>query len=211
MCGTGSTQVSALENKRNAYGCELSKFFFKIASKRCSEIIDPTQPDLFSKSSKTKQKFKILNIDCRKIEKKTFPKMDYIITSPPYWDMLNMKGAENQAKRRDKDLKLNYSNSKKDLGNITDYNEFLNELVKIYNNLIPLLKPNGYMTIIVKNIKKGGKNYPLAWDLCKELKNFILLSEIFWLQDDQSIAPYGYGNTFVTNTFHHYCLNFQKK
>ena len=31
-----------------------------------------------------------------------------------------------------------------------------------------------------------------------------------WLQDDQSIAPYGYGNTFVTNTFHHYCLNFQK-
>ena len=28
-------------------------------------------------------------------------------------------------------------------------------------------------------------------------------------KDDISIAPYGYGNTFVSNTFHQYCLNFQ--
>ena len=134
-----------------------------------------------------------------------------MITSPPYWDMLNMKGAENQAKRREKDLKLNYSEDKEDLGNIDDYDKFLKELIEVYKNLIPLIKSKGFVTIIVKNIKKGGKNYPLAWDICKELNDLILLEEIMWLQDDQSIAPYGYGNTFVTNTFHHYCLNFQKK
>ena len=77
--------------------------------------------------------------------------------------------------------------------------------------ILPLIKSKGFITIIVKNIKKGGKNYPLAWDICKELNDLVLLEEIMWLQDDQSIAPYGYGNTFVTNTFHHYCLNFQKK
>ena len=48
--------------------------------------------------------------------------VDLVITSPPYWDMLNMKGAENQAKRKDKGLQTNYSNSKEDLGNIDDYN-----------------------------------------------------------------------------------------
>lgn len=210
MCGTGSTQVAALKNNRNAYGCELSKFFYEIALKRCNEVRDPIQKDLFAEE-KNDSKFKILNIDCRKANKKVFPEIDYIITSPPYWDMLNMKGAENQAKRREKDLKLNYSEDKEDLGNIDDYNKFLKELIKIYKSLIPLIKSKGFITIIVKNIKKGGKNYPLAWDICKELDDLILLEEIMWLQDDQSIAPYGYGNTFVTNTFHHYCLNFQKK
>jgi len=210
MCGTGSTQIAALKNNRNAYGCELSKFFYDIALKRCNELKDPVQKDLFAEN-KNDSKFKILNIDCRKATKKLFPKIDYMITSPPYWDMLNMKGAENQAKRREKDLKLNYSEDKEDLGNIDDYDKFLKELIEVYKNLIPLIKSKGFVTIIVKNIKKGGKNYPLAWDICKELNDLILLEEIMWLQDDQSIAPYGYGNTFVTNTFHHYCLNFQKK
>ena len=48
MCGTGSTQVAALKNNRNAYGCELSKFFYEIALKRCNELKDPIQKDLFA-------------------------------------------------------------------------------------------------------------------------------------------------------------------
>jgi hypothetical protein len=134
-----------------------------------------------------------------------------MITSPPYWDMLNMKGAENQAKRIKKGLQTNYSDADEDLGNINDYRQFLHELIPIYQNVIRLIKPGGYLTIIVKNIKKKGQNYPFAWDLAHELqKELILLPEVFWCQDDISIAPYGYGNTWVSNTFHQYCLNFQK-
>ncbi len=67
------------------------------------------------------------------------------------------------------------------------------------------------LTAEVKNVKKKGRNYPLAWDLAERLQErLILLPESFWLQDDISIAPYGYFNTFVSNTFHHYCLSFQK-
>ena len=210
MCGTGSTQIASLEENRNAYGCELSTYFYKIANKRCEQIINPDQEDLFSE--KRNCKFKLINMDAKKITKAIFPKIDYIITSPPYWDMLNVKGAENQAKRREKGLKLKYSENKKDLGNIENYNKFVDELINIYFNLLDNLKSNGYFTIIVKNIKKGGVNYPLAWDLSRKLnEKLIILPEFFWLQDDQNIAPYGYGNTFVTNTFHHYCLTFQKK
>jgi DNA modification methylase len=213
MSGTGSTQVASLFLNRNAFGCELSNFFYKIAIERCHEILNPRQTNLFEINNFENLKFEILNLDCRKIKKEQFPQIDYIITSPPYWDMLNMKGSENQAKRKEKNLQLNYSDSENDLGNIDNYDNFLNELVSAYLPCIDLLKKNRYFTIIVKNIKKGGTNYPLAWDLSKKLtkKNLIILPEIFWLQDDLSIAPYGYGNTFVTNTFHHYCLNFQKK
>jgi DNA modification methylase len=208
MSGTGSTQLAALELERNGYGTELSNFFCKIANDRCQEYVNPNQQDLFYK--KNDATFSILEKDARKVSKEDFPEIHYMITSPPYWDMLNMKGAENQAKRKDKGLQTNYSNSKEDLGNIDDYDKFINELSLIYFDIIKIMKPGSYITIIVKNIKKKGRNYPFAWDLANILqKKLILLPEIFWCQDDINLAPYGYGNTFVSNTFHQYCLNFQ--
>lgn len=208
MSGTGSTQLGALKLKRNGYGTELSDFFAGIANGRCKEYIDPSQQLLFFEEKN--QKYKIINKDARLISVDDFPVIDYMITSPPYWDMLNMKGAENQAKRIEKGLKTNYSDEPDDIGNIADYYDFLYTLRDIYFNIAGLMKPGSYMTIVVKNIKKQGSNYPFAWDLANILQEkLILLPEVFWCQDDISIAPYGYGNTFVSNTFHQYCLNFQ--
>jgi DNA modification methylase len=209
MSGTGSTQMAALKEGRNGYGTELSEFFADIANNRCSEYNDPTQSALFN--GVRNNDFKVLHKDARLIAPADFPELDYIVTSPPYWDMLNMKGAENQAKRKEKGLKTNYSDDLDDLGNIADYNKFIAELCDVYFNLVQFLKPGGYMTIVVKNIKKQGRSYPFAWDLGRELqKELNLLPEVFWCQDDISIAPYGYGNTWVSNTFHQYCLTFQK-
>ena len=209
MSGTGSTQVGALKLQRQGYGTELSDFFADIANGRCSELLIPSQKEMFSEEKSGA--FKILNKDARLITDDDFPPLHYMMTSPPYWDMLNMKGAENQAKRVKKGLQTNYSENTHDLGNVADYQAFLAELVAVYNNIIDHLEPGSYLTIVVKNIKKKGSNYPFAWDLSNELQNkLILLPEVFWCQDDISIAPYGYGNTFVSNTFHQYCLNFQK-
>lgn len=208
MSGTGSSQVGALKLNRNGYGTELSPFFADIAKNRCEEFINPQQQALFYEEKH--QKFKILNKDARLVEKQDFPIIHYMITSPPYWDMLNMKGAENQAKRVEKGLKTNYSDDTDDIGNIESYTEFLVTLKEVYFNIASIMPPGSYMTIVVKNIKKKGSNYPFAWDLCNLLQEkLILLPEVFWCQDDISIAPFGYGNTWVSNTFHQYCLNFQ--
>jgi len=209
MSGTGSTQVAALKSGRNGYGTELSSFFADIANDRCREIVAPPAKDLFSKPASGD--FKIVQKDARQIAQADFPPFHYIITSPPYWDMLNMKGAEYQATRKSKGLQLNYSEDDRDLGNINDYRSFVDALKSIYFHLADLLLPGRYMTIVVKNIKKKGRNYPFAWDLGRLLQEkMILLPESFWCQDDISIAPYGYGNTWVSNTFHQYCLTFQK-
>ena len=210
MSGTASTQLAALQNERNAYGTELSPFFFEIAQERLKNYLNPEQQAIFDEIPKHVD-FKLIQKDARNVKTSDFPEIDYIFTSPPYWDMLNMAGAENQAKRIKKGLPTNYSNSELDLGNIADYRLFIENLVEIYQQLIKLLKPGGYFTIVVKNIKKKGKNYPFAYDLGHLLqKDLILLPEVFWLQDDINLAPYGYGNTFVSNTFHQYCLTFQK-
>jgi hypothetical protein len=107
-------------------------------------------------------------------------------------------------------LDVHYSDDPNDLGNISDYEEFLEKLVNIYKGLQPLLREKAYLTIIVKNVKKGGKIYPLAWDIARELgKTYTLKDEKIWLQDNQSLAPYGMGSAWVSNTFHHYCLQFR--
>jgi len=201
MSGTGSTQVGSIRLGRKGYGTELSAFFGEIANERIRAENLTNNNDAF-----------VLVKDARLISSTDFPKSHYLLTSPPYWDMLNMKGAENQAKRKEKGLQLNYSDSQEDLGNVADYHHFLSELVEVYKRCILLLESYARVTIIVKNIKKKGKNYPFAWDLARQLAPFLdLQPEMFWLQDDLSIAPYGYGNTWVSNTFHQYCLHFVVK
>lgn len=199
MCGTASSLIAAASLGRRAIGFELSPFFTDIAQKR---IVTAQLEDLVC----------VYNKDARDFKSKIKESVDYIITSPPYWDMLNMKGAEYQARRKEKGLQLNYSNDPSDFGNINSYDQFLEELTKLYIMLGARLKSSGKMTIIVKNIKKKGFIYPLAEHLYQKLSDyFVLETEFLWLQDDIRLAPYGYGNTFVSNTFHQYCLTFTKK
>ena len=64
---------------------------------------------------------------------------------------------------------------------------------------------------LVKNVKKKGNHYPLAFDLTELLLRLVPLAHVaHWCQDDLQIAPFGYNHTWVSNTFHHYCLTFKK-
>ena len=210
MSGTGSTQLAAVARGRNGYGTELSSFFAEIARERSLTYLFELVKNQ-AELSKVPE-VDIIEGDARKVAQYGFPKQHLVFTSPPYWDMLNMKGAENQAKRLEKGLKTNYSEDTEDLGNQSDYHSFIDELCGIYRNTAELMAPEALLVVVVKNIKKKGSNYPFAWDLAAALQPYFkLLPEVFWCQDDISIAPYGYGNTFVSNTFHQYCLVFKKR
>ena len=207
MAGTGSALVAALRCGRNSYGIELNSKYAEIAC----QILAEERASLGA--SAVSLKSEIINGDASKATSYRLPTIDYILTSPPYWDMLHAKGAETQKKRRSaKDLDVFYSNDPNDLGNLHDYEIFLEKLVEIYKGLKFLLRDKAYLTIIVKNVKKGGKIYPLAWDLGHELgKTYALKDEKIWVQDNQRLAPYGLGSAWVSNTFHHYCLQFRNE
>jgi DNA modification methylase len=212
MAGTGSTLVAALRAGRNSYGIELHPKYVEIAR----QIIEEERAALGEQIANLKSE--IVNGDAAQITdsqftSSPFPIIDYVLTSPPYWDMLHAKGAETQKKRRaSSELDVHYSDDPNDLGNISDYEEFLEKLVNIYKGLKPSLREKAYLTIIVKNVKKGGKIYPLAWDIARELgKTYTLKDERLWLQDNLRLAPYGLGSAWVSNTFHHYCLQFRNE
>ncbi|MEP7137740.1 MAG: site-specific DNA-methyltransferase [Chloroflexota bacterium] len=207
MAGTGSTLIAALRAGRNSYGIELNPKYAQIAQ----EIIEAERSTLGESVKGLSSN--VINGDASLATNYGLPITDYVLTSPPYWDMLRAKGSENQKKRRDSDeLDVHYSDDPNDMGNIADYDEFLGKLVSIYKGLKPLLRNKAYLTIIVKNVKKGGKIYPLAWDIARELgKTYTLKDEKIWLQDNQPLAPFGMGSAWVSNTFHHYCLQFRNE
>ena len=207
MAGTGSTLVAALRAGRNSCGIELNPKYAEIARKVIAEeraALGLQVADLYSA---------VITADAANGADLGLSTFDYLLTSPPYWDMLHAKGAETQRKRRrSSELDVFYSDDPRDVGNIRDYDSFVEKLVLIYAGLKPLLRTKAYLTVIVKNIKKGGKIYPLAWDLARELgKVYALKDERLWLQDNQRLAPYGLGSAWVSNTFHHYCLQFRNE
>ena len=209
MAGTGSTLVAALRAKRHAYGIELNPEYADLARQ-----VITRESDLLGKEA-TGLEAEIITGDAANVssffEIGLIPRINYLITSPPYWNMLHAKGAETQRTRRQaEELDVYYSDDPGDLGNIDDYEQFVERLIQIYVGLKPVLENGAYLTIIVKNIKKKGRIYPLAWDLGSALKDaYSLKDEKIWCQDDQRLAPYGIGNAWVSNTFHHYCLQFR--
>lgn len=209
MAGTGSTLVAAMRAGRHSYGIELNPGYANIAQEIIAE-----EKKILGESAKS-LKAQVINADAAKIAESipenSIPTIDYVITSPPYWDMLHAKGAETQQKRRqDQELDVIYSDDPNDVGNIADYDSFIDSLVTIYKSLKPFIRERAYLTIIVKNVKKGGKIYPLAWDLGKRLDQYYTLKdERIWCQDNIRLFPYGMGNAWVSNTFHHYCLQFR--
>jgi DNA modification methylase len=211
MVGTGSTLVAALRSGRHSYGLELNQVYADIAR----HVVDEERESLGEYAKDLVAEVITGNAShFNDIAKnRDMPPVDYIITSPPYWNMLRERGAETQKKRRiSPELDVFYSEDTNDLGNIDDYDEFIERLIDIYKQLKTQLKPRAYMTIIVKNVKKGGKVYPLAWDLANHLgKIYTLKDEKIWVQDNQRLAPYGFGSAWVSNTFHHYCLQFRNE
>jgi DNA modification methylase len=207
MAGTGSTLIAALRAGRNSCGIELNPKYAEVAR----QIVADERLALGAEAEGLMSN--IITGDAAHAADYSLPIADYVLTSPPYWDMLHAKGAETQKKRRTSgELDVFYSDDPDDLGNLHDYEEFLKKLIAVYSGLKPLLRAKAYLTIIVKNVKKGGNIYPLAWDVGRELgKVYTLKDEKLWLQDNQRLAPYGLGSAWVSNTFHHYCLQFRNE
>jgi len=206
--GTGSTLIAAGEINRNAVGVELQKKYFDTASRRL-------------KKGKFKTKLLPLkgnSLQAKELIKKSkvpVKKFDYVITSPPYWNQLE-RNSIRQTKRKDSGLDTKYSKNKNDIGNIVDYEKFLEIQAQAFDITWDLIKDGGYLTVITNNVYFESKLYPLAFDTATSLtkrgkKSWTLKDEKIWLQDDKPLIALGVNNAWVGNRHHQYCLIFRKE
>jgi len=191
MAGTGTVNFVCEKNGRVAYSIELEKKYYKIGRDR------------------SKQNFYLG--DCREINKFKIPIVDYVITSPPYWDSLK-RNSLRQKKRKNNGLDTEYSSDFKNFENIEEYEDFVNELVNFYTYLKNWIKNKGYMTIIINNVYKNSRLYPLAFDLASKLsKHYVLKDEQIWCQNDKPLIALGINSAYVSNRHHIYCLIFRNE
>ena len=210
--GTGSTLVACHNSCRNGIGIELQQKYADIAKERIKAL--ESQLKLGQKSANEECKQLVLqgnSADLEELWKKySLPQIDLVITSPPYGPMLNKKGLASKV-RENQGLDVKYSEDENDLGNAAGYDQFLQRLVTIFQNLQPKIKVGGYLVIILQNYMDKGEYKMLAWDFAREAaKHYQLRGEKIWCQDNKTLYPYGYKYSFVPNVHHHYCLVFKK-
>lgn len=202
FCGTGSTVRAAAAEGRRGVGIELSPDFLRI----CEEHRAAPDAELFLPGDSRKA----VSI-CRSAE---IRQVDYVLTSPPYWNMLRQSRGgvlSAQKERAGRGLPTDYSGSEADLGTIRDYDAFLDELSAILSGLRELLRPDGFLTVVIQNVRvPGGEVKPLAWDLTRRLSEvYVFKGERLWLQDNKRLGCWGWPTEYVTNVHHHYCLTFK--
>jgi len=154
--------------------------------------------------------------ESRRAGRPLYPQFDFIITSPPYFNILRKSrgGVVSAAKKRARaGLDTHYGDDRRDLGNIACYEDFIEELGTVFDGLAALLTPKRYLVVVVQNLRDtDGEVRPLAWDLTRRLsQTFSFQGERVWCQNSKPLGIWGYPTVFVPNVHHHYCLIFRHR
>lgn len=210
--GVGSTAKACALEGRICTSIELSEKWHKLAIERLD----------FEVSVGEAQKHNMINGDARDILKifkeNTF---DFVVTSPPYWSILNKKADYKVKKERlNNNLATNYSdNDENDLANIEDYNTFLDVLVDdVFMQCARVLKPKKYMCLVVSDFRNKSDYISFHSDLIQRMNKrrindkmaLSLQGTRILLQNHKSLLPYGYPFAYVENIHHQYILIFRK-
>lgn len=202
--GVGSTLKACAVEGRNGIGFELNPKYAELANERLRVEVN----NLFS--SLTNQDVRVG--DARDLIKDLSENsLDLIITSPPYWNILHKEDHKAKQERKEYDLDTRYGDDKRDIGNIHDYDMFLEELSSILGTCVRALKPKKYMAVIVSDFRDKSRFIMFHADLVRALEQYHLelrgLTILY--QRHKRIFPYGYPYAFVPNIHHQYIIILQ--
>ena len=226
--GSGATLVACAEQGRQGVGIELSPRYAQVARRRLAQL------------SLDRSYQAVIQGDATEIAKpglwaslrgelgtaglrfhRGLPQFDFIITSPPYWNMLRTSrgGVKSKHKlRAEQNLDTHYSDLAADLGNITEYDDFIEALGGVFDRVHRILAPGKYLVVVAQNLRDpGGQVRMLAWDLARRIERpgsartrWLFQGERIWCQNTKPLGIWGYPKVFVPNYHHHYCLIFRK-
>ena len=198
--GSGSSLVAAKNMRKSGIGFDVYDRFLELTQERLrQQHLFPTEDAeiVFHKA------------DSREITKFVASNsVDFCVTSPPYWDILNQKRTADYKETR------NYGDQQNDLGVLEDYEQFLGQLQLVFKQVYEVLKPGKYCVVNVMDLRKGPRFFPFHSDLAQRLieVNFVLDDIIIWdrRQEYNNLRSLGYPYTFRVNKVHEFLMIFQK-
>src|SRR5262245_28590593 len=197
--GSGSTLLGANKRNKMAIGLEISEDFITLAENRLKQAT----------GSRRAPKHCIIRDDARNLTQHVQPEcIDLCITSPPYWNILSQKRSADAKPIRD------YGGTSDDLAKIENYDEFLNELTKVFAGVLEVMKPGSYCVVNVMDIRKKDRFFPFHSDLAKRLidAGWGFDDLIVWdrRQEYNNLRPLGFPYVFRINKVHEFLLIFKK-
>ncbi|MBI3912202.1 MAG: site-specific DNA-methyltransferase [Armatimonadetes bacterium] len=204
FAGVGSTLLAARALGKRGIGLELNPDFVAVARRRLASA--PLGLALDGDPPGTAE---IHAADARRLaEHMPSDSVDLVVTSPPYWDILNQKRTADYKAIR------NYGDLPEDLGNIADYQQFLGALGELFGGVLRVLRPGGYCCVVVMDLRKRDRFYPFHSDLAARLEEIGFLYDdlIIWdrRHEYNSFRPLGYPAVFRVNKAHEFVLVMRK-
>jgi DNA modification methylase len=219
--GAGSTMLTCLETERNCIGVELFGKWVSLSRKRLENAYPNFMPiykvtadrDILLMTGNG-LRYRILCGDSReRLKELRSHSVDLILTSPPYWNILDKTGDYKALRmRRNFNLPTNYGSSKKNLGNIGDYSEFLRQLKIVFRQCARVLRSRKYLCVIVSDFRHRNRFYPFHAHLTNAIERCGLALEgiTVIVNNRKHLYPYGLPYSYVSNIHHSYVLIFRK-
>lgn len=209
--GVGSTAKACEVDGRVCTSIELASKWHQLSIERLEKEV----------GEGTSEKHHFINGDsCEELLRLATESMDFVVTSPPYWGILNKLDQKVKKNRVANNLETKYSEDEKDLGNVESYEEFLDILVnQVFLQCARILKCGKYMCLVVSDFRDKSDYISFHSDLIHALNKKIvpeggilkLQGTKILLQNHKSLLPYGYPFAYVENIHHQYVLIFKKE
>ena len=202
FAGTGTTARAAIPLGRRAICVEQNPEYVNIIQSECAKLRNGHADDFVP--------LEAVEGDSRNMSFLPDDSVGLVVTSPPYWD------------------KADYGEGGNNLGNITNYREFLDGIRPVFQECYRVLAPGRKICLVTANVNqhtdKGLLTFPLATDFAVLLRSlgFVMINEIIWSKDGTGgkwgsfgaqrpiFGSYPYPPNFLFKNVHEYVLIFAK-
>jgi DNA modification methylase len=137
--------------------------------------------------------------------------VDFVATDPPYNIQLPLTMSGGPLAERFANRRTDYAmvtRDPADLANSPDYPTYLDRMGAVFGELRRVLRPGGYVAVIVRDAYQAGRYLFTSADLAATATaaGFTLKGDVIWYQAGTRLRPYGYPHVFVPNISHQHIL-----
>lgn len=162
--GMATSGKVAIKTNRTYIGYETNKEYADESVQRL---------DSYVKSEKIENaSYKIINSSSCSLADLSDDSVGIVVTSPPYWN------------------KADYGQFEGNIGGYSFYDDFLDDLKKVFTECYRVLMPGRKLCVVTANVNQNTKEHglltiPLASDMTKLMQNcgFALINQIIWNKD----------------------------
>lgn len=206
--GSGTTAIAAYNLKRKSIGIDLNETYHALALSR------------FSKKGMVCDKDYQYIVGDSLVEIDRLESVDYIVTSPPYHNILKN---DSKGLRKDSSAKGYrsgsrtgvgyYSDMENDLGNQETYEDFLNLFSGIMSQCFSKLNNKKYCSIVISDFTVNKKEICVQADIVDLMEKigFKFVGTTILLQDNKPLYPFGYPYAYKINHMHQNIITFRKE